>query len=98
MNTKTVKTYRLIIKGKVQDVGFRYWFRNLALSFKLNGYVMNRKNNDEVETIVQGNMVDILQITEKSKIGPKLALVEEVVSKQIFNKIQYKEFKVKYKN
>ena len=98
MNTKRFKTYRLIIKGKVQDVGFRYWFRNLALSFKLNGYVMNRKSNNEVETIVQGNMVDILKITEKSKIGPKLARVEEVVSKQIFNKIQYKEFKVKYKN
>ena len=98
MNTKTVKTYRLIIKGKVQDVGFRYWFRNLALSFKLNGYVMNRKNSDEVETIVQGNMVNILKISEKCKIGPELAIVEEVVSKQIFNKIQYKEFKVKYKN
>ena len=98
MNTKRFKTYRLIIKGKVQDVGFRYWFRNLALSFKLNGYVMNRKSNDEVETIVQGNIVDILKITEKSKIGPELAMVEEVISKQIFNNIQYKKFKVKYKN
>ena len=98
MNTKRVKTYRLIIKGKVQDVGFRYWFRNLALSFKLNVYVMNRKNSDEVETIVQGNLVNILKISEKCKIGPELAIVEEVVSKQIFNKIQYKEFKVKYKN
>ena len=98
MNTKRVKTYRLIIKGKVQDVGFRYWFRNLALSYKLNGYVMNCKSNDEVETIVQGNMVDILKITEKSKIGPELAMVEEVISKQIFNNIQYKEFKVKYQN
>ena len=98
MNTKRVKTYRLIIKGKVQDVGFRYCFRNLAISLKLNGYVMNRNNNDEVETIVQGNMVDILKITEKSKIGPELAMVEEVISKQIFNKVLYKEFKVKYKN
>ena len=98
MNTKTVKTYRLIIKGKVQDVGFRYWFRNLALSFKLNGYVMNRKKNNEVEIIVQGNIVDILSIMEKSKIGPELAMVEEVISKQIFNNIQYKEFKVKYQN
>ena len=98
MNTKRVKTYRIIIKGKVQDVGFRYWFRNLALSLKLNGYVMNRNNNDEVETIVQGNIINILKIVEKSKIGPKLAKVEKIISKQIFNKVQYKEFKVKYKN
>ena len=98
MNTKRVKTYRLIIKGKVQDVGFRYWFKNLAISLKLSGYIMNRYNNDEVETIVQGNEVSILKITEKSKIGPELAVVEDVISKQIFNKVQYKEFKVKYKN
>ena len=98
MNTKRVKTYKLIIKGKVQDVGFRYWFKNLAISLKLSGYIMNRYNNDEVETIVQGNMVDILEITEKSKIGPDLAMVEEVISKQIINKVQYKEFKIIYKN
>ena len=29
---KNLKTYRLIIKGKVQEVGFRYWFNNLANS------------------------------------------------------------------
>ena len=37
MNTKKVKTYRLVIKGKVQDVGFRHWFSNLAISLGLNG-------------------------------------------------------------
>ena len=27
-----IKTYRLIIKGKVQNVGFRHWFSDLAIS------------------------------------------------------------------
>ena len=98
MDIDSIKTYKFIIKGKVQNVGFRYWFRNLALSLKLNGYVMNRNNNDEVETIVQGNIINILKIVEKSKIGPKLAKVEKIISKQIFNKVQYKQFKVKYNN
>ena len=98
MNTKKVKTYRLIIKGKVQDVVFRYWFKNLALSFKLNGYVMNRKSNDEVKAVIQGDMIDIIKITEKCKNGPDLAMVEEVISKQLFYKVKYKGFKVKYEN
>ena len=96
MNTKRVKTCRLIIKGKVQYVGFRYWFYNLAISLGLKGYVKNLDSKSEVEAILQGNMIDILKITEKSKIGPELAMVEEVISKQIFNKVLYKEFKVKY--
>ena len=98
MNRKEVKTYRLIIKGKVQDVGFRYWFSNLAISLGLNGYIKNLNNKNEVETIVQGQINDIIKITEKCKNGPELAIVEDVISKQIINKVQYKEFKIIYKN
>ena len=32
MENKEIKTYRLIIKGKVQNVGFRHWFSDLARS------------------------------------------------------------------
>ena len=98
MNTKRVKTYRLIIKGKVQDVGFRYWFRNLAISFKLNGYVMNHESNDTVEAIIQGNIDDIRKILKKSKIGPESAQVKNVTHNQIYNKVQYTKFIIKYKN
>ena len=42
MNTNEIKTYRLIIKGKVQGVGFRHWFSDLAISLGLNGYVQNK--------------------------------------------------------
>ena len=56
MNDTEIKTYRLIIKGKVQNVGFRHWFSDLAISLGLNGYVQNLANKDEVEAIVQGNI------------------------------------------
>ena len=77
MNTKEIKTYRLTIKGRVQNVGFRHWFSDLAISLGLNGYVQNN-NKDEVEAIVQGNIENILNITEKCKDGPDLALVEDI--------------------
>ena len=68
MENKEIKTYRLIIKGKVQNVGFRHWFSDLAISLGLNGYVQNKESKDEVEAIIQGDMQSILSITEKSMI------------------------------
>jgi len=96
MNFNETKTYRLIIKGKVQGVGFRHWFSNLAISLGLNGYIQNKKSKDEVEAIVQGEMKDILTITEKSRTGPELALIEGVIPNNIINNVTYSGFIVKY--
>ena len=96
MNDIEIKTYRLIIKGKVQNVGFRHWFSDLAISLGLNGYVQNLNNKDEVEAIVQGKIEDILSITEKSKSGPELALVEGVIPSEIISNVKYSGFIVKY--
>ena len=98
MDTKKIKTYRLIIIGKVQGVGFRHWFSNLAISLGLNGYVQNQHNKDEVEAIIQGDMENILNIAEKSKTGPELALVEGVIPNKIISNATYSGFIVKYDN
>ena len=98
MNNNNIKTYRLIIKGKVQGVGFRHWFSNLAISIGLNGYVQNLHNKDEIEAIIQGDMQDILSIAEKSKTGPSMALVEGVIPSNIFSNVAYSGFIVKYDN
>ena len=96
MNFNDTKTYRLIIKGKVQGVGFRHWFSNLAISLGLNGYIQNKESKDEVEAIVQGEMKDILTITEKSRTGPELALIEGVHPNNIISNVTYSGFIVKY--
>ena len=98
MNNNEIKTYRLIMKGKVQNVGFRHWFSDLAISLGLNGYVQNKKSRDEVEAIIQGDMQSILSITEKAKIGPELALVEGVIPNSILSNVTYSGFIVKYDN
>ena len=68
MNTNEIKTYRLIIKGKVQGVGFRHWFSDLAISLGLNGYVQNKESKDEVEAIIQGDMKSIYLLRRKRKM------------------------------
>ena len=96
MNINGIKTYRLIIKGKVQGVGFRHWFSNLAISLGLNGYIQNKESKDEIEAIVQGEIKNILTITEKSRTGPGLALVEGVIPNNIISNVTYSGFIVKY--
>ena len=92
---KNIKTYLLTIKGEVQNVGFRYWFYQEAINLDLKGYVKNLNDENEVESLVQGQSSKILDIIEKSKKGPKLALVEEVISiKQMNNEI-YTSFIIK---
>ena len=49
-----IKTFLLKIRGKVQNVGFRYWFFQEAVNLNLNGYVKNLDNTNEIESLVQG--------------------------------------------
>ena len=43
-------------------------------------------------------MQSILSITEKSKIGPELSLVEGVIPSSIISNVTYSGFIVKYEN
>ena len=92
---KNIKTYLLTIKGKVQNVGFRYWFHQEAINLDLKGYVKNLNDENEVESLVQGQLSEILDIIEKSKKGSKLALVEEVISIEQMNNEIYVSFIIK---
>ena len=96
MNIKNIITYRLIIKGRVQGVGFRYWFTNLAISYSLKGYVKNLKNPNVVEAIIQGSIKDIQKIINKCKEGSKYTLVESIIRNKIVTNVLYSEFITKY--
>tara|TARA_Y100001970_G_C14233291_1_gene860114 strand:- start:227 stop:526 length:300 start_codon:yes stop_codon:yes gene_type:complete len=98
MNSREIKTYRLIIKGKVQGVGFRHWFSNLAISLGLDGYIQNKQSKDEVEAIIQGDIQSILSITDKAKVGPELSLIEGVIPNNIISNVKYSGFIIKYEN
>jgi len=87
-----IKTFLLKIRGKVQNVGFRYWFFQEAVNLNLNGYVKNLNNTNEVESLVQGESKNITLIIEKSKKGPNLAKVEKIISIQIKTNTIYKDF------
>ena len=67
----------IIISGKVQGVGFRYWLYKAAIQRKIDGWVKN-KISGEVEALLVGNDVDINNLIELCKKGPPSSEVTKV--------------------
>lgn len=67
-------TLRLLIRGRVQGVGFRYAFADQARSRRLRGWVRNRRDGS-VEAIVAGPAADVDAIVAWSRRGPAAAQV-----------------------
>lgn len=63
---------RVVFKGRVQGVGFRYAVKDLARSFDVCGWVMNLPDGD-VEMQVMGENAEVTafieEITEESNIA-----------------------------
>jgi acylphosphatase len=57
---------RIIVKGIVQGVGYRFFTHHSAQSLKLDGFVRNLPNGD-VEIEIEGNKEDILRFIGKVK-------------------------------
>lgn len=66
-----------VVKGKVQNVGYRRWVRKKALEFDLHGSAQNR-NNGNVHVIVSGSEENIKSFKRVCAEGPDQAIVEEV--------------------
>ena len=53
----------IVITGKVQGVGFRYWLHKAAVRNNINGWVKNKIDGD-VEAVLIGNYKDVDEIIE----------------------------------
>ena len=67
----------LIISGKVQGVGFRYWMQNLAINNNISGWVKNRSSGD-VEAIIIGQEKEVQKLIKQCKIGPSSATIQKI--------------------
>lgn len=68
---------RIIVKGLVQGVGFRYFVLRKALPLGLKGLVQNRFTG-EVEIEVEGERSLIEELIKELRIGPRSAHVKDV--------------------
>ena len=71
----------IIITGKVQGVGFRYWLHKAAMQKNITGWVRN-KISGEVEALLIGKDDEINSIINLCEIGP---ISSEVTKVQVKN-------------
>ena len=81
MNTLTLMpmavTKRLIVTGRVQGVGFRFYTQRKARELGLAGWVRNRRDGS-VEAVVQGAPAAVETMIEWARRGPPSAVVSDV--------------------
>jgi len=89
------KAYNILIQGRVQGVGFRWFAQQNAQQFGLQGYVENLHNGD-VEVFVQGSEESLQQFIAKLKVGPSFANVTNfnISDTEVDN--SFNQFKVKH--
>ena len=72
-----MKKKHIVITGKVQGVGFRYWLYQIANEKNVYGWVKN-KNTNEVEAVFLGEEKKVDEIIKLCRNGPISSNVESV--------------------
>ena len=67
----------IVISGKVQGVGFRYWLYEAAIQRNIEGWVKN-KISGEVEALLIGNDMDVNYLIKLCEKGPPTSEVTKV--------------------
>ncbi len=68
---------KIVVKGFVQGVGFRFFIYHRAERLGVKGYVRNAYNGD-VEIEVEGDRSLIEELIKEMKVGPRAARVSDV--------------------
>ena len=72
-----MKKLNIVITGKVQGVGFRYWLYQIANEKNVYGWVKNI-NTNEVEALLLGKDKNVDELVKLARKGPSSARVENL--------------------
>ena len=83
----------VIIIGKVQGVGFRYWLYEKAIKKNISGWVKNRISG-EVEVLLIGTDEDVNEVIKQCEKGPHSSNVTQVKIQDYKQKYSKKSFDI----
>lgn len=69
--------HHIIVRGKVQGVGYRAWIEGEAVARNLAGWARNRKDGT-VEAVLSGTEDAVAALIAKCQYGPGMARVTAV--------------------
>lgn len=87
--------YALIVDGRVQGVGFRYFVQMTAAKLHLTGWCKNLFNG-KVEIEIQGKEDDLLKFINSIKIGNHFSRIDSIDYKNIQTIDDDKKFSIRY--
>lgn len=70
--------HRVVIRGRVQGVGYRAWVEHQAIRFGLDGWVRNRRDGS-VEAVFEGPDNVVAGMVASCRQGPPSARVDDVM-------------------
>ncbi|MBN1522072.1 MAG: acylphosphatase [Candidatus Aureabacteria bacterium] len=88
--------YRVVVRGRVQGVCFRYYAVDAAKKLDIRGWVRNLWSG-EVEALVEGKEPQAQQMLNWLREGPPMAHVTNVkVTEEPVRKGEFQDFTVTY--
>ena len=81
-NKNSIKRLSIIVTGRVQGVGYRYFAKENAEMYGITGWVRNCANGN-VEAEAQGENVLLKQFCKELKKGPFFGHVSELISREL---------------
>ena len=87
----------IVITGKVQGVGFRYWLHKAAVRNNINGWVKN-KITGEVEAVLIGDCKNVDEILKLCKTGPHSSKVTNIKTQNYKQEYFKKSFNILSEN
>jgi acylphosphatase len=71
------RSVRVLIEGRVQGVGYRYWTERVAGELGLAGWVRNHRDGS-VEALFSGLAETVAEMLDRCREGPASAVVTSV--------------------
>ncbi len=73
---------QIVIRGRVQGVGFRYWTMIEAIRLGVAGWVRNRRDGS-VEALFKGQAEAVADMVARCRNGPEFARVDAVEDRPV---------------
>ena len=87
--------YKVLVKGIVQGVNFRYYTQRQALKYSITGWVRNLPDGS-VAAVFEGEEQDVEAMVQWCRQGPPSAQVTELIAQPEEYRGEFSSFSVKF--